>query len=54
MSQQSETTATTKGKYLGRTVIDAPVDLYGSMIIGTVILNGKQVPNGPVGDIRPW
>jgi hypothetical protein len=55
MRQTSRTPAMTKGKYLGHTVIDGPVDLYGSMILGTVILNGKPVPVGPVGsDFPRW
>ncbi len=55
MRQASRKTAYTKGRYLGRTVIDGPVDLYGSMILGTVILNGRPVPHGPVGsDVKPW
>lgn len=55
MSQRSAQTAMTKGKYLGTTTISAPVDLYGSMIVGTVIVNGKTMPRGPVGgDIKPW
>lgn len=55
MSQRSTQTAMTKGKYLGTTTIRAPVDLYGSMILGTVIVNGKTMPRGPVGaDIGPW
>jgi hypothetical protein len=55
MAQRSTQTAMTKGKYFGRTTISGPVDLYGSMILGTVILNGSAVPTGPVGaDIKPW
>jgi hypothetical protein len=55
MSQISKTPAMTKGKYLGRTVIRGPVELYGSMILGTVILNGKTLARGPVGnDFKPW
>jgi hypothetical protein len=53
MSQRSSRTAKTKGKYLGRTVINGPVDLYGSMVIGTLILNGRLVPPGPRG-VAPW
>ena len=52
MSQKSAKVANCKGRYLGRTTIDAPVDLYGSMIEGTVILNGRQVPHGPLGVAR--
>lgn len=55
MRQASRKTAYTKGRYLGRTVIDGPVDLYGSMIVETVILNGRIMPRGPVGtDFKPW
>jgi hypothetical protein len=55
MQQRSSKTAMTKGKYLGSTTISGPVDLYGSMVIGTLIVNGKRIPAGPVGaDIRPW
>ena len=53
MRQRSKAAAMTKGKYLGRTTIDGPVDLYGSMIIGTLVLNGRQVPRGPIG-VSPW
>jgi hypothetical protein len=53
MRQASKQTAMTKGKYLGRTTIDGPVDLYGSMVVGTLIVNGKQVPHGPQG-VPPW
>ncbi len=55
MGQRSAATAYTKGRYLGRTVIDGPVDLYGSMIEGIVVLNGRTVPRGPVGTgFAPW
>jgi hypothetical protein len=55
MSQRSRTTAMTKGKYLGRTTIMGPVDLYGSMIIGILIVNGREMPRGPYGgDVKPW
>jgi hypothetical protein len=53
MRQASKQTAMTKGKYLGRTTIDGPVNLYGSMVVGTLIVNGKQVPHGPQG-VPPW
>jgi hypothetical protein len=55
MSQRSPKAAMTKGKYLGRTTIHGPVDLYGSMVIGTLIVNGRQIPRGIIGnDVRPW
>jgi len=53
MSQSSPVTAMTKGKYLGRTTIKGPVDLYGSMVVGTLIVNGKLIPAGPKG-VKPW
>jgi hypothetical protein len=53
MNQRSAEVGMPKGRYLGRTTIEAHVDLYGSMIQGTVILNGKPVPHGPVG-VAPW
>jgi hypothetical protein len=55
MRQRSARTAMTKGKYLGTTTISGPVDLYGSMVIGTLTVNGRRIPPGPVGgDVRPW
>jgi hypothetical protein len=55
MTQRSGEPAMTKGKFLGRTTINGPVDLYGSMVVGTLILNGRPVPHGPFGyDIKPW
>ena len=51
MSQRSTANAMTKGKFLGTTTISGPVDLYGSMIVGTLIVNGKTVPRGPIGVI---
>jgi hypothetical protein len=54
MTQRRREKAMPKGKYLGRTTIEGMVDLYGSMIVGTVILNGTPVAKGPYGDIAPW
>jgi hypothetical protein len=55
MSQHSATRAMTKGKYLGSTTIDGPVDLHGSMIEGALVVNGRTVPRGPVGaGVKPW
>jgi hypothetical protein len=53
MSQRSTRTAETKGRYLGRTTINGPVDLYGSMVEGTLIVNGREIPRGPKG-VKPW
>jgi len=55
MKQASHVPAMTKGKFHGRSVINGPADLYGSMIVGTVVLNGKSLPRGRVGsDFKPW
>ena len=55
MKQASHVAAMTKGKFLGRSVINGPADLYGSMIVGTVVLNGKSLPRGRVGgDFKSW
>jgi len=55
MRQASRVPAMTKGKFIGRTVINGPADLYGSMVVGTVILNGKVLPRGRIGtDFDPW
>ena len=53
MSQRSPTAAMTKGKYLGTTTITGAVDLYGSMVVGTLIVNGRQMPKGPLG-VPAW
>jgi hypothetical protein len=55
MVQHSPTLAMTRGKYTGRTTIEGAVNLYGSMILGDVTVNGRRLPRGPVGaDFRPW
>jgi hypothetical protein len=53
MKQQSKKTATPKGKYLGTTTISGPVDLYGSKVLGTLIVNGEPLPRGLRGG-EPW
>jgi hypothetical protein len=53
MRQRSRTTAMPKGQYLGRTTIDAPVDLYGTKVVGTLVLNGKVLPKQLMGG-KPW
>lgn len=45
----SQKVANCKGRHLGRTIISGPVDLYGSMIQGIVIVNGRQVAHGSQG-----
>jgi hypothetical protein len=55
MLQLSPTKAMTKGKFLGRNIIHGPVDLYGSMILGDLLLNGKLQARGQVGsDFQAW
>jgi hypothetical protein len=49
MTQRSNVTSMTKGKFLGHTTINGSVDLYGSMVVGTLVLNGHLVPPGPNG-----
>ena len=52
MTQRSGKSATPKGRFLGRTAISGPVDLNGSLVEGTLIVNGRQMPHGPLGDLR--
>ena len=54
MSQRSQTAGETRGRYLGTTTITGKVDLYSSMVEGTVIVNGRQIPRGPQGGVKPW
>lgn len=54
MSQRSPRAGETRGRYLGTTTITGKVDLYSSMIEGTVIVNGRQIPRGPQGGVKPW
>jgi len=46
MTERSSVTSMTKGKFLGRTTINGTVDLYGSLVVGSLILNGRLVPPG--------
>jgi len=52
MTQRSTKGATPKGRFQGRTTISGPVDLNGSVVEGTLIVNGRQIPRGNVGDIH--
>jgi hypothetical protein len=49
MTQRSGATSMTKGKFLGRTTINGSVDLYGSLVVGSLVLNGHLVLPGPKG-----
>ncbi len=53
MSQAAPVAAYPKGKYLGTSVINAKVDLYGTHVIGTVIENGKTIRNMQLGG-KSW
>lgn len=46
MSQISRTTAYPKGRYLGRNTIRGPVDMYGTIVDGSLDLNGTVYPSG--------
>ena len=52
MSQRSPKSAIPKGRFQGRTTINGPVDLNGSLVEGTLIVNGRQLPHGNIGDIH--
>ena len=52
MSQRSAKGAIPKGRFQGRTTINGPVDLNGSVVEGTLIVNGRQRPHGNIGDIH--
>lgn len=52
MSQSSSKGATPKGRFQGRTTITGPVDLNGSVVEGILIVNGRQMPRGNIGDIH--
>ena len=53
MTQKAATSANPKGRYLGYSTISGRVDLYGSMIQGTLLLNGSRLPRGPMG-VPAW
>jgi hypothetical protein len=53
MSQKAPVQADTKGKYLGTTIINGNVSLYGSDVIGAVIFNGKRIEHKQLGG-KSW
>jgi hypothetical protein len=53
MSQASTVQATPKGKYLGRSTIRGKVNLYGSMVLGSLTVNGVPQAKGSQGG-PPW
>ena len=46
MSQRSTTVAYPKGRYLGRSTITGPVDLYGTIVDGILVVNGETISSG--------
>lgn len=53
MSQRSPRKSTPKGRYLGHSTISGNVDLYGAMVDGELIINGRLIPRGSQGG-PPW
>ena len=53
MSQKASVAAYPKGKYLGTSIINGPVDLYGTNVIGVVIVNGKRYEKVQLGG-KSW
>jgi len=53
MQQASPIAAYPKGKYLGTSSIAGNVDLYGTKVIGTLVVNGKALSKGLHGG-EPW
>jgi hypothetical protein len=53
MTQKSAAIANPKGRYQGYSTIKGRVDLYGSMIEGILVLNGRRMPKGPLG-VPAW
>ena len=53
MSQRSPAKGMPKGRYLGRSMISGNVDLYGAMVEGELIINGRLMPQGSQGG-PPW
>lgn len=53
MKQRSPRTAMTKGRFLGSTTIQGAVDLYGSKVEGSLVVNGRAIPRGIHGG-KPW
>ncbi|RST31237.1 hypothetical protein HMF7854_10615 [Sphingomonas ginkgonis] len=51
MRQALAQTNHSKGRFLGTTRMDAPnPDIYGSLVLGTLIVNGKMIERGQIGD----
>jgi hypothetical protein len=53
LSQVSKAVAYPKGRYLGRNTIRGHVDLYNSLILGSLTVNGSPVAKGLMGG-DPW
>lgn len=53
MRQRSQERSSPRGRYLGTTSIAGPADLAGSAVEGSLTLNGKPLPRGIIGGVRP-
>ncbi len=53
MEQKSGEQAYPKGKYFGANTMKGHVDLYGTIVVGSLTLNGKPLPVGQMGG-EPW
>jgi hypothetical protein len=53
LSQRAAVQAYPKGKYLGTSRISGNVDLYGTTVLGTLILNGRLLPRSKPGT-KAW
>jgi hypothetical protein len=53
MRQAASVPAYPKGTYFGTSSIVGPVDLYGTIVVGSLTLNGHPVPKGQNGG-EPW
>ncbi|HEY0412907.1 MAG TPA: hypothetical protein VGD66_07190 [Allosphingosinicella sp.] len=49
MDQRSNTLAFPKGKYLGTSVLNGHVDMYGANIVGVLMLNGTRIERRKLG-----
>jgi hypothetical protein len=48
MEQRSPLLSHPRGTFLGTNRIDGHADLSGSLVDGTLVLNGRTVPPGPI------
>jgi hypothetical protein len=53
MRQAAKIESHPKGKYFGRNTIDGYVELYGTIVVGSLTQNGVEITKGPHGG-DPW